>query len=70
MRTTNELQTGLTLTGYINRIYMENATFASNKELTMNYLLTNVDMSTQGVGSGAGYVEVSNGTYTVDSSMN
>ena len=32
----------------------------------MNYLLSNVDMSKQGIGSGAGYIEVSNGTYLID----
>ena len=38
--------------------------------LNINYLLNNVDMSTQGIGSGAGYIEISNGTYIVDNSMN
>ena len=32
--------------------------------------LTNVNLSTQGVGSGAGYIEISNGTYIMDSSLN
>ena len=44
-----------------------------NKKVTINSnvsFLTNVDMSKQGIGSGAGYIEVSNGTYTVDASMN
>ena len=34
----------------------------SKLNITTNTLLTNVDMSKQGVGSGAGYVEVLNGT--------
>lgn len=33
--------------------------------ITTNKVLKNVDMSKQGVGSGAGYIEVSNGTYTI-----
>ncbi len=70
MRTTSEQKTGLPKTGYINSKYMTDSEFLSNKTLTMNYLLSNVDMSTQGIGSGAGYIEVSNGTYTIDSSLN
>ena len=36
----------------------------------MNSLLKDVDMSYQGIGSGAGYVEVSNGIFTIDNLMN
>ena len=36
--------------------------YSSNTNLTTSY--------GQGIGSGAGYIELSNGTYTVDSSMN
>lgn len=54
--------------GYKNNKYdsIEN----SKKYVTKNSVLTNVDMSYQGVGSGAGYTEISNGTYIIDSSMN
>jgi len=65
-------------TEYVNTIYSNNPTYIANKILnintklgiTTNTLLTNVDMSKQGIGSGAGYIELSNGTYTVDESMN
>ena len=53
--------------GYINKKYIENT---NKRYITKNQYLTNVDMAYQGVGSGAGYIETSNGTYTVDSSMN
>jgi len=70
--------TSIAQSGYVNKMYSENATFASNKmlnintklEITTNTILTNVDMSKQGIGSGAGYTEVSNGTYEVDTSLN
>lgn len=54
--------------GYKNNKYDSIET--SKKYVTKNSVLTNIDMSYQGVGSGAGYTEVSNGTYTSDSSMN
>ena len=54
--------------GYKNNKYDSIET--SKKYVTKNSVLTNVDMSYQGVGSGAGYTEISNGTYTIDSSMN
>ena len=63
--------------GYINNLYMINSEYINNKILNINTVLSvtdnplsNVDMSKQGIGSGAGYIEVSNGTYAVDSSMN
>lgn len=52
---------------YHNSIYDSNA---SKRFLNQNVILQNVDMSKQGIGSGAGYIELSNGTYTVDASMN
>ena len=42
----------------------------TDKIITMNELLKNVNMSNQGIGSGAGYIEVSNGTFIVDNNMN
>ena len=54
--------------GYKNNKYDSIET--SKKYVTKNSVLTNIDMSYQGVGSGAGYIETSNGTYTIDSSMN
>ena len=59
--------TSVEKSGYMNKKYVEN----NNKRyITKNKYLDNVDMAYQGVGSGAGYVETSNGTYTIDSSMN
>ena len=59
-------QTTIPKTNYINNIMKsQNVTINSNVSF-----LTNVDMSKQGIGSGAGYIEVSNGTYTIDSSLN
>ena len=52
-------------TGYVNHYFDSRP-----KIITINEMLTNVDLSNQGIGSGAGYIELSNGTYTVDSSMN
>ena len=73
-----ETQQIINKSGYINKIYTEKENYITNKILnintklgiTGNSILTNVDMSYQGVGSGAGYIETSNGTYTIDSSMN
>ena len=73
-----ETQQIINKSGYINKIYTEKENYITNKTLnintklgiTGNSILTNIDMSYQGVGSGAGYTEVSNGTYTIDSSMN
>ena len=73
-----EAQKSINKSGYVNEIYNEKEEYKTNKllnintklKITGNSLLTNVDMSLQGVGSGAGYIETSNGTYTVDSSMN
>ena len=70
MKTTSEQKINLDKTGYINKKYIDNDEYKSNKMLNINYLLNNVDMSTQGIGSGAGYIEISNGTYIVDNSMN
>ena len=61
-------QTTTQKSGYKNSKY--DSVEDSKKYISKNSLLTNVDMSLQGVGSGAGYIETSNGTYTVDSSMN
>ena len=70
-------QTTVNKSGYINNIYIENEIFSSKRTLNINTSLgitgnplTNVDMSLLGVGSGAGYIELSNGTYTIDSSLN
>ena len=73
-----EAQKAINKSGYINKIYSEKEIYVTNKMLnintklgiTGNSILTNIDMSYQGVGSGAGYTEISNGTYTIDSSMN
>ena len=61
-------ETSVSTSGYKNTRY-DNATSAE-RYVTKNSVLTNVDMSKQGIGSGAGYIEISNGTYTVDSSLN
>lgn len=34
------------------------------------YSLKNINMTSQGIGSGTGYIELSNGYFSVDSSMN
>lgn len=57
-----------TKSGYKNMKY--NDTNVSNRYITKNVVLTNIDMLEQGVGSGAGYIEVSNGTYIIDANMN
>jgi len=36
----------------------------------MNEVLKNINMTLQGIGSGTGYIELSNGYFSVDSSMN
>jgi len=36
----------------------------------MNEVLKNINMTSQGIGSGAGYIELSNGSFSVDNSMN
>lgn len=61
-------QESVAKTGYKNTKYES----ISNVEryITKNSVLSNVDMINQGIGSGAGYIEISNGTYTVDSSLN
>ena len=58
---------------YENTIYSLNNSFKSKKFININSLLgvsnnplSNVDMSKQGVGSGAGYAEISNGKYIID----
>ena len=53
---------------YVNPVY-DNVK-QTDKIITMNELLKNVNMSNQGIGSGAGYIEVSNGTFIVDNNMN
>lgn len=48
--------------------YSNPAYTASNKKLNTalnKYITSNVDMSKQGIGSGAGYIEVSNGTFRI-----
>ena len=57
-------------TGYVNKYYSEKSV---DSNLTINpsiSILTNINMTNQGIGSGAGYIEVSNGTYKIDSSLN
>ncbi len=34
------------------------------------YSLKNINMASQGIGSGTGYIELSNGSFSVDNSMN
>ena len=36
----------------------------------MNEVLKNINMESQGIGSGAGNIELLNGSFSVDSSMN
>ena len=71
-----EPQKAINESGYINKKYLDSInhpTFYLRKisnvnsllDIDTNTLLTSVDMSKQGVGSGAGYIEISNGTYTV-----
>lgn len=57
-----------TITGYNNK-YFESLS-SSEKIKTFNSVLNSIDLSKQGIGSGAGYIEKTNGTYTVDPSMN
>lgn len=61
-------QSAVAKTGYINHYFDDKS--ASIKRVTINDLLINVELSNQGIGSGAGYIELSNGTYKVDESMN
>lgn len=42
----------------------------TDKIITMNEVLKNINMESQGIGSGAGYIELSNGSFSVDNSMN
>ena len=63
--------------GYVNTLYNIDNKYILKKIENINIMLgltgnplSNVDMSTQGIGSGAGYIEVSNGTYTIDSNLN
>ena len=65
---TDNEKTNVELSGYINPILLESV----NRYVTIATSGTDVvyDLSIQGVGSGAGYVEISNGTYTIDSSLN
>ncbi|MBO5397841.1 MAG: hypothetical protein J6A36_02775, partial [Clostridia bacterium] len=74
----DKAQSSVSQSGYFNQLYNEILDFKNAKivnintklGITGNTILTNVDMSKQGVGSGAGYIEISNGTYTIDASMN
>ena len=45
--------------------YVNTKNIGRKKMFANHKYLSNVDMSTQGIGSGAGYIEVSNGTYTI-----
>lgn len=65
------------VSGYSNNLYNIDSKYQARKIENINILLalsgnplSNVDMSKQGVGSGAGYIELSNGTYQVLESMN
>ena len=58
------------LSGYKNEKILESDIGERNIIFRIGNENVTIDMSTQGVGSGAGYIEVSNGTYTVDASMN
>ena len=40
------------------------------KEYVNYEVLKNINMTSQGIGSGAGYIELSNGYFSVDNSMN
>ena len=69
--------TTASVSGYINTLYINNEKYIENNTKNINTILgisgnplSNVDMSKQGIGSGAGYIEISNGTYTIDPSMN
>ena len=42
----------------------------TDKIIAMNEVLKNINMTLQGIGSGTGYIELSNGYFSVDSSMN
>lgn len=42
----------------------------TDKIIAMNEVLKNINMTSQGIGSGTGYIELSNGYFSVDSSMN
>lgn len=61
---TNE-RTKVNPTGYENTYFSEHSISST---VTINDLLTNADLKYQGIGSGAGYVEESNGTYVKASS--
>lgn len=55
---------GIEKSGYKNVKVIDRVTVAGNS------YLSNVDMSLQGVGSGAGFIELNNGKYIIDSSLN
>ncbi len=59
-------QSEIPKTNYINPT-QKDKTVTLNQEISF---LIDAKMTNQGVGSGAGYIEVSNGTYEVDSSLN
>lgn len=75
-----EAKSNVPKSGYQNNMYLNginNYTSARymniNEKLGIEYcasVFNNIDLSYQGIGSGAGYIEVSNGTYKVDSSLN
>ena len=66
----------ITKTGYINNslatkiVTINDNLYYTKADGTKIYFLKNIDMTNQGIGSGAGYLEVSNGTYKIDSSLN
>lgn len=70
-------QTTAVQSGYENKVYAENSTFSPNKILNINTKLgivgnplKAVNMAKQGIGTGAGYNELSNGSYKIDATLN
>lgn len=56
------------LSGYVNSYYSDNGV-DKNKTIGIAFSNVTIDMSKQGIGSGAGYIEVSNGTYKIDNRL-
>lgn len=54
-------------TGYENVFWAEKNI---NSKITINDILNDVDLKYQGIGSGAGYMELSNGTFSIDENLN
>lgn len=55
--------------GYQNPALINKSLSERSVSITVNDETKIIDMLTQGVGSGAGYIEISNGTYEVDNNM-